>query len=106
MGADARRGLYDIALAATAYKAANGDYPNRLEDLVPAYITRIPIDPFDNKPLKMKSVPGGLDLYSMGSTKESDYEKGEKKIHFYLGQQAYDTFRVKPSKEKGGRKRK
>lgn len=98
MAFDARRGLADLALAATAYKEAQGKYPEKLEDLVPAYIDRVPTDPFDGKPLKMKAVSGGLDLYS-ASVNPARAELKSDPIHFYLGREAYGELRVKPETE-------
>jgi len=94
---DVHRGLCDLAMAVTAYKARNNSYPTKLEELVPEYIDRIPLDPFDGKPLKMKPVDGGLDLYSVGSEKEDEYHDKIEPIHFYLGKDAYEKFRVKPA---------
>jgi len=105
---DAIRGLCDLALAVTVYKASEGDYPDRLEDLVPNYIDKIPLDPYDLKPLKMKSVDGGMDFYSVGPGSNLKYGK-EGKIHFYLGADPYEAYRVKPAREetrKKGKKRK
>lgn len=95
---DARRGLADLALAATAYKEAKGRYPDKLEDLVPDYIDRVPVDPFDEKPLKVKSVDGGIDLYSVSASPTSPDLKSDP-IHFYLGREAYNELRVKPETE-------
>jgi hypothetical protein len=64
--ADAARQLARLALAATAFKNKTGQYPAQLEDLVPAYLSQVPTDPFDGKPLRMKRVAEGLLLYSVG----------------------------------------
>ena len=99
---EACRGLADLALAATAYRVARGHYPSRLEDLVPDYIEDIPFDPFDGKPLKIEKVQGGLDLYSVGPDPK-DLEEGSRwgvSIHFYLGREAYEKYRVEPAKLK------
>jgi hypothetical protein len=96
MKRDAVRGLCDMALAITLYKASIGQYPARSEDLVPAYIDQIPLDPFDNQPLKMKPIDGGLDLYSVGLEQETASDKPGEMIHFYLGREAYDVYRIKP----------
>ena len=90
---DARYRLMALALAATAYRASNGTYPVRAEDLLPDYLAEIPIDPFDGKPLKLKTLPGGLDLYSVRS------EDINRAIHFYLGRDLYEEKRVKPARE-------
>ena len=99
MKCDVHRGLCDLALAVTAYRARNKSYPARLKELAPEFIDRIPVDPFDGKPLKMKSVDGGLDLYSVGAKKEDDQQNKVEPIHFYIGRDAYEKFRVKPAKE-------
>jgi len=95
---DALRGLSDVALAATAYKGANSEYPTTLEELVPNYLSKIPLDPFDGEPLKFKLLNGGLDLHSVGPDQklESAIYKGS--IHFYLGQGPYEEYRVKPAR--------
>jgi hypothetical protein len=101
MAYEARQGLADLALAMTAYKAAKGRYPEKLDELVPDHIDRIPKDPFDGKPLKMKPVKGGLELYSTASHPEIKPSGGmQNPINFYLGKEAYEEFRVKPEREK------
>ncbi|MGC9004785.1 MAG: hypothetical protein ACP5KZ_08810 [bacterium] len=45
-------GATDILLALKAYKEAKGDLPESLSSLVPAYLSRVPTDPFDGEPLR------------------------------------------------------
>ena len=100
---DARQGLAELAFAATAYKTAKSRYPEKIEELVPNYIDRIPTDPFDGKPLKMRPVKGGLELYSIGSHPKYQYEKPGQKpkgpVSIFLGKEAYEKFRVKVERE-------
>jgi hypothetical protein len=96
--------LADTAMAAAAFKAANGSYPASLEDLVPDYLDQIPVDPFDLEPLKLRSIDGGLDLYSVGADLNSLPSRSTGPIHFYLGKAAYDQYRVKPSREEKQKK--
>ena len=96
---EALRGLSDLAFAATAYKAANGQYPTTLENLVPGYIDQIPTDPFDGQSLKVKPMDGGLDLYSVGPSTELASGKIKGPIHFYLGRVAYQEHRIKAARE-------
>ena len=91
---DVHRGLGDLALAVTAYRAVNKTYPAKLQELIPKYIDRIPTDPFDGQPLKMEPVEGGLDLYSIGPGGKDGT------IHFYLGREAYERYWVEPEKIK------
>jgi hypothetical protein len=103
MSNDARKGLADLALAVTAYKVERGRYPERVEELVPKYINRLPLDPYDNQPLKLKHIKGGLDLYSVGYSPNLDLKRKEdpkEMIHFYLGKDAYKEYRLKPERGK------
>jgi Ca2+/Na+ antiporter len=102
MSNDARNGLADLALAVTAYKAQKGRYPENIEELVPKYIDRLPIDPYDNQPLKLKRVKGGIDLYSAGYNPKMDLKRKDdpkEMIHFYLGKDVYEEYRLKPERE-------
>ena len=101
MSYETNQGLADLGFAINSYKSTKGSYPERLEELVPDYIDRIPTDPFDGKPLKMKSVRGGLELYSTASHPDIRPSGGmQDPINFYLGKEAYEEFRVKPAREK------
>ncbi|MFC1839339.1 hypothetical protein ACFL1N_07155 [Thermodesulfobacteriota bacterium] len=93
----AGRSQMELALAAASYKAENGKYPDSLEVLVPDYIESVPEDPFDGKPMKLKVVDGGLDIYSVGEDENLRYYRGE--IHFYLGPGPFNEYRYKPAME-------
>jgi hypothetical protein len=69
---DAAHRLARLAVAVTAYRAKHGNYPDRLEDLAPAVIPHIPVDPFDGKPLRLKREGDGLVLYSVGRDGKDD----------------------------------
>jgi hypothetical protein len=58
-GANARLDATLTAVAIDAYRLAHGDYPQRLADLVPAYLPAVPIDPWDGKPLKYRLASSG-----------------------------------------------
>lgn len=64
--------------ALRAYKAERGHLPNKIEELVPSYLSKVPLDPFDGKPLR--------------------YSK-EKKIIYCVGNDLVDSG---GSEEKGG----
>jgi hypothetical protein len=63
---DATHRLAQAALAAESYRAKTGKLPARLEDLAPDYLPRVPADPFDGKPLRLKRDGKDLVLYSVG----------------------------------------
>jgi len=62
------------------------------------FIDRVPVDPFDDKPLTMKALRAGVDLYSVSASQASPDLKSDP-IHFYLGREAYNELRVKPETE-------
>ncbi len=103
---DARRRLAALALAATAFQNDAGVFPTKLEDLVPNYLDQVPSDPFNPpKPLQVKPVGGGLDLFSIGPDREAQLSDSGP-IHFYLGLKAYEELRLKPAKEERQKKKK
>ena len=71
--ADAGHRLTRAALAAAAYRARNGKYPARLQDLMPDFLTEVPLDPFDGKPLRMAArEDGAVVFYSVGRDSKDD----------------------------------
>jgi hypothetical protein len=78
--ADAQRRLARVAVAVAAYRAAEGAYPARLEDLLPKFAERIPLDPFDDQPLRLVKRGDGVAVYSIGADRKDNGGKtGEKK---------------------------
>ncbi len=55
------------AIAIERYRSATGALPDSLEQLVPQYLSEIPIDPFTGKPLKYERREPGYVVYSLGS---------------------------------------
>ena len=101
----ANQRLAAVALAAAAYRYHIGEYPEKLEDLIPQYISEIPGDPFGSPhPLRMAEADGGLVIYSVGRNgrddsgiqkKRGESEPGDNSdIIFGLGG-AYKTHRLK-----------
>lgn len=70
--ADARRAAAGTAVAACRYRIARGQWPDKLDDLVPAYLIVTPIDPFDGKPLRWKSGGEKIVIYSVGPDGKDD----------------------------------
>ncbi len=70
--ADARRRLARVAVAVAAYRAAEGAYPAKLEDLLPKYAERIPLDPFDDQSLRLAKRGNGVAVYSIGTDRKDD----------------------------------
>lgn len=55
-----------VAFALAAYRADNGRYPAKLDDLAPKYIAAVPGDHFAGKPLIYKPTDKGYLFYSVG----------------------------------------
>lgn len=53
------RAIYSAALALKAYRSEKGDYPDKLDALVPGYLDKLPVDPVTGKALRYKKNPKG-----------------------------------------------
>lgn len=63
----------ETAMAVERFRLAEERCPQRLEELVPAYIARIPEDPFQpGRPLQMLCRDGRFIVYSIGRDREDD----------------------------------
>jgi hypothetical protein len=61
-----------VAFALAAYRADNGRYPARLDDLAPKYLAEVPNDLFTGRPLIYKPSEKGYRLYSVGVNGKDD----------------------------------
>ncbi|HEX2972612.1 MAG TPA: hypothetical protein VHP11_09785 [Tepidisphaeraceae bacterium] len=60
----------------------HGQLPTKLEDLCPAYLSEIPIDPFDGQPMRLKIDGEQAVVYSVGPDRKDDGGvKGEAPSH-------------------------
>jgi len=57
--------LARTALPVERYRLATGQLPERLGDLVPQYLTQVPVDPFDRQPIRYRRTEPGYVLYSV-----------------------------------------
>jgi hypothetical protein len=62
----------EAALAAERYHLAEHAWPGDLNALVPRYLPAIPTDPFDGQPLRMRHLPDGMVVYSIGPDRTDD----------------------------------
>jgi hypothetical protein len=60
------------ALAVERFRRRHGRWPERLEDLVPDYLDRVPADPYDGAPLRLRKLADGLVIYSVGANGQDD----------------------------------
>jgi hypothetical protein len=54
------------AIAIERYRRKNGRLPAKLEQLVPEFLSAVPADPFDGKPLRYVVRENGVTVYSIG----------------------------------------
>jgi hypothetical protein len=55
-----------VMVAVERYRLAHGRWPESLTDLVPLFLERVPVDPYDGAPLRLGRFPEGVILYSVG----------------------------------------
>ncbi len=61
------------ACAMERYRLANGRLPERLDELAPRYLERVPSDVMDGKPLRYRvGTDGGCRIYSVGWNEKDD----------------------------------
>jgi hypothetical protein len=61
-----------VALAVERFRLAHGQWPDSLDPLVPDLITKIPVDPYDAKPLRYHRLKDGVVIYSIGPDEKDD----------------------------------
>ncbi len=60
------------ALAAERFRHARGRWPESLDELVPDYLAKVPLDPFTAAPLRFRRLDDGLVIYSVGPDGSDD----------------------------------
>jgi hypothetical protein len=59
-------------LAVERFRLARGRWPDRLEELVPAQLAAVPLDPFDGRPLRYCRLADGVVIYAIGPDGKDD----------------------------------
>ena len=54
------------------FRNTNGTLPDSLDNLLPAFLNSVPIDPFDGQPLRYKKLAKGYVVYSVGEDGKDD----------------------------------
>ena len=68
----ARLRCASAALGCERYRLVRGKWPVALEELVPAFLRRLPIDPFDGKPIRFCRASDHVVIYSVGADCRDD----------------------------------
>jgi len=80
MGLEATRRMVMTAIALRRYQLKHGDFPSALADLKPEFVSIIPQDPVDGKPLRYRlTADGNFILYSIGENGTDDGGDGSSK---------------------------
>ena len=79
-------------LGAERFRLEEGRWPDSLEELVPTYIVAVPRDPFVPAPIKLRKLPDGLFIYSVGYDGRDDGGKIDPK--YRMGDGADTGFRL------------
>jgi hypothetical protein len=80
----ARVRLLQAELALRCYRSEQTRVPARLEDLVPSYLQRVPLDPFSGRPLLYRPQGTNWLLYSVGPDRVDDGGKSVGRSGFYM----------------------
>jgi hypothetical protein len=72
-------------LAAERFRLDNGRWPESLDQLVPKYLADVPNDPFIPGPLKLRKLPDGIFIYSVGYDGRDDGGKIDTKMRMRDG---------------------
>ena len=59
-------------LACQRYQLATGNWPAKLSDLTPDFMSTVPVDPFDGQPLRYVVTPTAVIVYSVGENLVDD----------------------------------
>ena len=69
------------AIAVEQYRQGHGgEPPSKLDDLVPAHLPSVPIDPFSGGPLRYRREAEGYTIYSLGEN-QKDNGGGDARMH-------------------------
>ncbi len=70
-------GAADVALGVERFRREHGKLPQKLDELVPKFLPRIPIDPYDGKPLRYVLRKNEYTVYSVGEDGVDDGGQGD-----------------------------
>lgn len=77
--------LTQVAAALAVFRADHGAYPEKLDELVPGTLAKLPVDIFHGKPLVYKRLEQGYLLYSLGLNGQDDGGSNSL-MHLFEGQ--------------------
>jgi hypothetical protein len=70
-------------VAAERYRLENGRWPDRLEDLVPHYLSAVPADPVDGQPLRYRRTEQGVVIHTLDFGEARPGDTGDEKFRLF-----------------------
>jgi hypothetical protein len=70
------------AVALERYRLANGRWPDKLDDVTPRYLTKVPADPYDGQPLRYARHKDVVVVYAIGPDGKDDGGKPDELNRF------------------------
>ena len=67
----------DTGIAIERYRREHGKLPEKLDELVPEFLPRVPIDPYDGQPLRYVDDDEGCRVYSIGMNRTDEGGVGD-----------------------------
>ena len=64
--------LTQLSAALAVYRTSHDYYPEKIDDLVPAVIGKVPVDFYEGKPLVYKRLNDGYLIYAVGANGKDD----------------------------------
>jgi hypothetical protein len=61
-----------VLLAAERYRMKNGAWPEKIEQLKPAWLEAVPADPYDDRPIRYRRLGDGVVAYAIGKDRKDD----------------------------------
>jgi len=61
-----------LALACERFRLRHGQFPESIEQLVPDFLDAVPLDPFDEAPLRFRATDEGVVIYTIGEDLTDD----------------------------------
>ena len=74
--ADAVAKMTDVGMALALFRSDRGEYPDRLDQLTPKFLSSLPVDPFGDGPFHYRRTDDGFLLYSVGVNGQDDGGSG------------------------------
>jgi hypothetical protein len=80
-----------VMVSVERFRRAQGRWPDTLNDLVPSYLPKVPLDPFEGSPLRYRRLDDGVVVYSVGLDGRDNLDIDPRKDARDLGFRLWDV---------------